>query len=124
MIFNAKAETVAEKKTFKEAYAQNRCLVPCSGWYEWRDEGGPRKQKYYFSAANNEPLLMAGIRFDEEDTKKLVTLTTDANQDCLPYHARMPVFIAADAISQWFHVPEIPQLLMPMEHGMTKVEKV
>ena len=123
LIINAKAETVAEKKTFKDAFAHNRCLIPCSGWYEWRDEGGPRKQKYYFSATNREPLLMAGIWFDDKGAKNLVTLTTDANQDCLPYHARMPVFIALNEMNPWFQEHDVPELLMPMENGLTLIEK-
>ena len=40
LIINAQAETVASKPTFKEAFQTQRCLVPCNGWFEWKDENG------------------------------------------------------------------------------------
>ena len=55
LIINAQSETVHSKKTFKAAFTQQRCLIPCNGWYEWRDEGGARKQKYYFTHADGLP---------------------------------------------------------------------
>ncbi|WP_197463379.1 SOS response-associated peptidase family protein, partial [Alcanivorax sp. HI0007] len=75
------------------AFAESRCLVPCSGWYEWRDEGGPRKEKYHFAAADGNPLLMGGILFPGEEGPKLVTLTITPNQACAEYHHRMPQFV-------------------------------
>lgn len=56
LLINAQAETVAEKKTFASAFAHHRCLVPCSGWFEWRGEDGAKKQKYLFSYEDNEPV--------------------------------------------------------------------
>ncbi|MCD8549301.1 MAG: SOS response-associated peptidase [Shewanella xiamenensis] len=61
LLINAQAETVREKKTFANAFAHHRCVVPCSGWYEWRDEGGKRKQKYLFSHAVNSHCIWLGI---------------------------------------------------------------
>ncbi|WP_052481032.1 SOS response-associated peptidase [Gilvimarinus agarilyticus] len=92
LLINAQAETVAEKRTFKRAFAESRCVVPCTGYYEWRDEGGKRKQKYSFTRADGEPLLMAGIYYPGDDNA-LVTLTTAPNQRLAEYHHRMPVFI-------------------------------
>lgn len=71
LIFNARAETVSVKSTFANAFEFNRVIVPCSGWYEWREEEGT-KVKYLFSL-DNSVLYMAGI---ELDGSKLVTLTT------------------------------------------------
>ena len=65
LIINAQAETVAGKPTFKQAFSSQRCIVPCTGWYEWRAEGGPGKQQYAFSHADGIPFLMAGIWFDQ-----------------------------------------------------------
>lgn len=119
LLINAQGETVAEKKTFKQAFAERRCVVPCSGWYEWRDEGGSRKQKYHFAAADGNPLLMGGILFPGEEGTRLVTLTIDPNQECAPYHNRMPQFVAPEHLEQWFSgsVEDALQLVAPVADG-------
>lgn len=100
LIINAQAETVNEKKTFHHAMQNHRCLVPCTGWYEWRDEGGPRKQQYLFSHKDNKPFYMAGIWFPA-NIPQLVTLTTEPNEICRQYHDRMPVIIPASKAMLW-----------------------
>jgi len=124
IIINAQAETVAEKHAFKSAIAEQRCLIPCSGWYEWRDEGGARKQRYSFSHADSEPLLMAGIWFSN-DNPQLVTLTKAANEQCAAYHPRMPVLIGRASATDWMNsdVDELESLLLPVENGMIRIEK-
>ncbi|ABE56510.1 protein of unknown function DUF159 [Shewanella denitrificans OS217] len=103
LLINAQAETVMNKKTFAYAFEQNRCLVPCSGWFEWRDEGGKRKQKYLFSHKEDVPLFMAGILYPSDDGMQLVTLTTSPTDECRPYHNRMPLLIVPSDILYWFH---------------------
>ena len=104
LIINAQAETVASKKTFARAFAERRCLVPCSGWYEWRDEGGPHKEKYYFTHRDSEPLYMAGIWYparETEPTPALVILTTQPGELCAQYHNRMPQLILPGEVKFW-----------------------
>lgn len=105
LLINAQAETVATKPTFKRAFAEHRCLVPCAGWYEWRDEGGPRKQKYLFSPVHNTFFLMAGVFYPGQGSEpgQLVTLTTTPNEKCAEYHHRMPVLIQPTDINYWFN---------------------
>ncbi len=120
LIINAQAETASEKKTFREAFDRRRCLVPCTGWYEWRDEGGKRKQKYSFTHSNSSPLLMAGIYFETELGTELVTLTTEPNKKCAAIHKRMPVLIEPTAAELWFGgTPEEVQPLLGAVHGDT-----
>jgi putative SOS response-associated peptidase YedK len=102
LLINAQAETVMSKKTFAYAFEQNRCLVPCSGWFEWRDEGNPKKQKYLFSHKADAPLFMAGILYPCDDGMQLVTLTTSPTDVCRPYHSRMPLLIEPRYIHYWF----------------------
>lgn len=104
IIINAKIETAAEKPTFKQAFALARCVVPVSGWYEWRSEGA-KKQKYLFSAAQGHPMLMAGIVFQNTDGPRLVTFTSAPISQCAAYHDRMPLMIAPDALEFWLHSP-------------------
>ncbi len=49
LLINAKAETVDQKPTFKQAFSERRCIVPCSGRYEWRDEGRAKKAEVSLS---------------------------------------------------------------------------
>ncbi|WP_085302678.1 SOS response-associated peptidase [Colwellia polaris] len=101
LLINAQSETVAIKPTFAKAFVAHRCLIPISGWYEWRKEGS-KKQKYYFSHSQNLPLYMAGVSYHKFNTPpQVVTLTTKPNQLCEQYHHRMPVFILPDSINAW-----------------------
>ena len=100
-LINAQSETVAIKPTFAKAFAAHRCLVPVSGWYEWRKEG-IKKQKYYFSHSQDLPLYMAGVSYYGDNIQpQVVTLTTKPNPLCEQYHHRMPVFILPDNINAW-----------------------
>lgn len=125
LLINAQGETVAEKKTFRSAFAESRCLVPCSGWYEWRDEGGPRKQKYHFSAADGSPLLMGGILLPGEEGPKLVTLTIDPNKECAEFHHRMPQFVSPRRLEQWLSgsTEDALQLVAPMPAGSITIRQ-
>lgn len=124
LLINAQGETVAEKKTFKRAFAERRCVVPCSGWYEWRDEASSRKQKYHFAAANGSPLLMAGILFTADEGLQLVTLTIHPNAECEPYHNRMPLFVAPEHLGQWLtgSTEDAIQLVAPLSDGTVSIQ--
>lgn len=107
LLINAQAETVREKKTFAKAFKEHRVLVPCSGWYEWRTEGGC-KHMYAFSHPAGEPMLMAGIYYpchEQDKPPQLVTLTTAPTEQCAEFHNRMPLLIPVDAVGYWFHSP-------------------
>ena len=122
LIINAQAETVASKPTFKNAFATHRCLVPCSGWYEWKDQGGVRKQKYYFSSSKKEPFLMAGIWY-QGDENELVTLTTKPGEKCAKIHKRMPLLISVDSIDNWFGHADMDSLTNSVDEELIAIEK-
>lgn len=103
LLINAQSETVAIKKTFAGSFNARRCIIPCTGWFEWKNEGGKRKQKYYFANASSTPLLMAGIWVENDTIANLVTLTTAPNTICSEYHKRMPVLIKPEDVDYWFH---------------------
>ncbi|WP_285164554.1 SOS response-associated peptidase [Shewanella goraebulensis] len=114
LIINAQAETVADKTTFASAFSEHRCIIPCSAWFEWRDEGQTKKQKYRFSHAVDKPLFMAGIIYPEQ--QQLVTLTIVPNEKCAEYHHRMPLFIPSSAIDSWLN--DKPQQLNPLMQAL------
>ena len=109
LLINAQSETVSSKRTFKESFALRRCLVPCTGWYEWTGTKG-NKAKNYFSQASGEPLYMAGVWFEGEQ-KQLVTLTTKPNEKCAEYHHRMPVIVLPENVDYW--LSSEPETLEP-----------
>lgn len=118
LIINAQSETVATKPTFKKAFATSRCVVPCSGWYEWKQIGSG-KQKYLFTS--NSPLYMAGINIDGY----LVTLTTQPNEQCAEYHHRMPQLLPKDGLLSWMSGTErdAASLLLPCSQELMVVPK-
>ena len=58
--FNARAETIAEKPMFRDAFKRSRCLIPASGYYEWQ-KTPTGKQPYYYTAQDGSPLTIAGL---------------------------------------------------------------
>ncbi|MFC0445511.1 SOS response-associated peptidase [Pseudidiomarina halophila] len=102
-LINAQAETVATKPTFKAAFKLHRCVVPCSGWYEWKAEAGQsKKTKYLFTHPDEQPFYMAGLYFPMTDGEnRLVTLTTAPTPQCLEYHHRMPLLVRPNEVNYW-----------------------
>ena len=107
---NARAETVAEKPSFKSSFERHRCLIPANGFYEWQavEEGGKtRKQPWYIRpAGNGEFLAMAGLlaawRSPEgEAIDSTCVITTAPNEIMAPIHDRMPVLLAPGQFDAW-----------------------
>ena len=103
-MFNARAETVAEKSSFRNAYRRRRCLVPATGFYEWRSEHG-RKQPYCCHI-DHRLFSMAGIWEHWQDAegneiRSCAIITTDAKGKMRELHERMPVHIAAGDYAAW-----------------------
>lgn len=104
-LINARCETVSSKAAFKSAFKYRRCIFPASGFYEWQKEGGT-STPWYFSAADNQHLCLAGIweiwhGEGGEQMNSCAILTTQANAAVAPVHQRMPVIINKTAIKQW-----------------------
>ena len=108
---NARAETVFEKPSFREAIRTGRCLVPSTGFFEWREMN---KLKYpYFIYPVGEPLFtMAGIstqwlnRETGELHESFAILTTQANATLSMIHnvkQRMPVLLSSQQIADWLN---------------------
>ena len=117
-LINARAETVTEKPSFREAFSRRRCLVPVSGFYEW-SRRGDRKRPFYFHMRGDEPFAVAGLwEVWEGDGGVLETctlLTTEANGLLAPYHDRMPVIIKPEDYDLWLDAGvRRAELLLPL----------
>lgn len=116
---NARAESLLERKTFAGAFRKRRCLIPASGFYEWKVEG-KAKQPYYISLASNKPMAMAGLweswtAPDGAILRTVCVITTEANALMREIHERMPVIIPTEHWTRWFSglVDDVLPLLAP-----------
>lgn len=106
---NARGETVAAKPSFREAFKRRRCLVPASGFYEWKAEDRI-KQPYYISLKSGEPMALAGLweswkAPDGNILRTVCIVTTGANALMQPIHERMPVIISPEHWQDWLAEP-------------------
>ena len=97
---NARAETVAGKPSFRDAYRKRRCLIPASGFYEWKTEGG-RKQPYYVYPRGGGLFAFAGLWERWQDLETCAIITTEANLTMSAVHDRMPVIVSPAEYSNW-----------------------
>lgn len=123
-MINARAETVAEKPSYRRALASRRCLVPADGFYEWQARpatGGTKspKQPYFLHPADGTGLAMAGLyewwrdpAVDDADDPRawllsMTIITTDASGLVRDIHDRMPVAVLPEQRDAWLD-PEVP----------------
>jgi putative SOS response-associated peptidase YedK len=116
--FNAKAETLLTKPTFKEAFLKRRCIVPAEAFYEWV---GPKRkrQPLHISRCDGNFLSMAGIysfwKPEGSEGRPIPTfavVTTEPNQWMARIHNRMPVILQDDQVETWLDpaVSDVDQL--------------
>lgn len=116
-LINARAETVWEKPMFRRAMKNGRCLIPCSGFYEWDSA----KNMIYFQQQDHPVLYLAGIDIEEG----FVILTTAANASMEPFHHRMPLILSEKQAMEWLYDPqkarELTRIVPPvLEHRFWK----
>jgi len=135
-MFNARAETVASKPSFRSAFAARRLVVVADGFYEWKPGNGSAKRPYYFTRADGRPLALAGLweqwwgapdaRGAEvaelPPLRTCTVITTEAGPDMGDIHHRMPVVVEDDMLDEWLDPanrdkPELESLLVPSPAG-------
>ena len=119
---NAKAETVAQLPSFRDAYRDRRCLVPIDNFFEWKDfKPGVSKQPYAVGMKSREPFALAGISENwrrhgtEEWVRTFAIITTNSNALVSAIHDRMPVIISPEDYTRWLSSldPDPRDLLVP-----------
>jgi len=119
-LINARAETLTEKPSFRNAFARRRCLIPAGGFYEWRKEGS-LKQPYLFQLENRQAFTFAGLweYWQDDQGNELYSctiITTTPNDLLAEYHERMPVVLDAEHCWKWLEdrpVKELQNMLVP-----------
>ena len=103
-LINARAETLTEKPSFRGAYRKRRCLIPATGFFEWK-QIGTRKQPYHIHYPDNHLLAFAGLweywEGDNETIYSCAIITTAAEAFMKSIHHRMPAIITPDYYSAW-----------------------
>lgn len=103
-MINARAETLASKPAFREAFRQRRCIIVADGFYEWRKER--RAKQPYHIVPKGEPLFgFAGLweqwKHEGQKFESCTIVTTEANELIRPLHDRMPAILAPEDYARW-----------------------
>jgi len=123
LVINARGETVDEKPSFRSAFLYRRCLIPLSGWYEWKlEEAG--NQPYLIARVDHKPVVMAGLF----NGNSAVILTCAAEGKLAELHSRMPVVLKQKDWGKWLEPASKPEelksLLKTFPDHVFKVERV
>lgn len=119
-LINARAETIAVKPAFRNAFRHKRCLIPADGFYEWveREDG---KQPWWIALADQAPFAFAGLweHWESPEDGQLIEsctiITTASNQQLREIHERMPLILPPESYGAWLDpCKENPLQLQPM----------
>ena len=104
-LFNARAETVHRLPSFRQPFRERRCLIPASGFYEWRKDDTGGRTPVWFHREDDAPVAFAGIwsaeRADNGDIDACAVITCEANDLVAPVHHRMPVIMPPEMYREW-----------------------
>jgi len=129
-MINARAETVAEKPSYRQSFSRRRCLVLASGFYEWhKDEAG--KNPFFISRRDDQPFGMAGLwdewakgdgKGKDNPLRTCTVITTPANEFMQSMHHRMPVLMGGTSALSWLAPEALTDELLRMLLGPQEVE--
>lgn len=122
---NARAETVGQKPSFREAFARRRCLIPATGFYEWQRTRVMKRRPWLFALASGRPFAFAGLwepPARDGASPTCTILTTEPNDVTRPVHDRMPVILSPDGYAPWLDpkpgdAVALRRLLVPFPAG-------
>ena len=98
---NARIETIDTLPRFRDAWAENRCLIPANGFYEWYQDG-LTKQPYYIFPKSLTPIYIGALRYSlATDPDNIVLVTTQSNPEIQSNHERMPLIVPTQTHKAW-----------------------
>lgn len=132
-LINARAETAAEKPSFRAALRHRRCLVPADGFYEWIGKPGA-KRPHLVRPRGGGPMAIAGIAehwlgADGSEIETMAILTVAANRTVAAIHDRMPLILAPESMERWLNcragtAMDIRDLLVPAPDDALEIVEV
>lgn len=99
LLINARAETVLDRKTFRDSVLHRRCIIPAKHFYEWDSD----KNKVTFRREEKKSLYMAGFYSHFQEGDRFIILTTQANASVSPVHDRMPLILDENELESWVY---------------------
>jgi putative SOS response-associated peptidase YedK len=126
-MINARAETVATSSAYARSFAVRRCLVPADGWYEWVRSASGRKQPYFMTSDDGQPLAFAGLWSVWGAPDPIITcsvITTAAVGDLALVHDRMPLLLSPARWAAWLAGGGDPAelLAVPAPEELSRIE--
>ncbi|OQB20484.1 MAG: putative SOS response-associated peptidase YedK [Firmicutes bacterium ADurb.Bin182] len=117
VIINARAETANEKPMFRGLVKNKRCLIPASGFFEWKQSAPKEKTKYLLKPESGRILFFAGIfnTYSDADFPAFAILTTSANRFVSQIHSRMPYILTGDKADVWLFDEALSILMLSSE---------
>lgn len=133
MLINARAETAADKPSFRGAMRHRRCLFPADGFYEWTGQAGA-KRPHLIRPRGGGPMALAGLwehwlGADGSEVETAVILTVPANREMSALHDRMPAVLAPEHFEAWLDCSAgsalpVAGLLQPARDGSLEIVEV
>jgi putative SOS response-associated peptidase YedK len=134
LLINARAEGISGKPAYKGAMQYRRCLVPASGFYEWRRTPEGKKLPFLIRPVDGGVIAFAGLwetwmGADGSEIDSACIITTDANREVAPIHDRMPVVVAPEDYDRWLDARAFPpaavlDILRPPPAGLLEAVPV
>ena len=129
---NARAETLAVKPYFRHMLNRTHCIIPASGFYEWKQISQSRKQPFYIHRVDRKPMAFAGLwdiwKADASAAPVVscTIITTDANLEMKFVHDRMPVILEPEHWKKWLDAAssKAGELLLPAKDGSLDIYPV
>jgi putative SOS response-associated peptidase YedK len=122
-LFNARAESIAIKPSFKKDFEARRCLMLADSFYEWKQ---PEKKPFRILLKDKLPFAFAGIFHESEEGRSCCMITTSSNSLISQVHDRMPVILHKEDEENWLHEgpDSVKQLLAPYEADLMEMYEI
>lgn len=105
LVINARSETAFLLPMFRKSAVSKRCLLPCTGYFEWK-KTQHGSEKYKIGLENGDMFYLGGLfevyKDGSESIKRFVIITGEADKEIREIHTRMPLIITEDKKDEWF----------------------
>jgi putative SOS response-associated peptidase YedK len=133
-MINARAETIKEKPSFRNAFKKQRCLILADSFYEWKRQEDQSKTPMRIKLKNNDVFAMAGIweKWISPEGKRIFScsvITTKPNEMMSTIHNRMPVILKPDDEKTWLNpsittMADLEEILIPFDQNLMESYEV